>query len=77
MNTKSNPTETFVFKTNISCEGCVATITPILNATEGIESWCVNGVNKDKILTVTSNGITKNQIMDTVHKAGFKIEAMD
>lgn len=77
MNTKSNPTETFVFKTNINCDGCVATITPILNATEGIETWNVNTVNRDKILTVISSGITKNEIMDTVHKAGFKIEDLE
>lgn len=77
MNSKSNEKETFVFKTNINCDGCIAKITPILNVTEGIETWDVNTADRNKILTVTSNGISKNAIMDTVHKAGFKIEDLE
>jgi copper chaperone CopZ len=74
MQTKSNEKETFVFKTNINCSGCVAKVSPILDATEGIEEWTVDTANRDKILSVTSNGISKNEIMETVHKSGFKIE---
>jgi len=77
MNTKSTPTETYIFKTNINCDDCVAIVTPILNATAGIAAWNVNTVNRDTFLSVISDGITKNEIMDTVHKAGFKIEALD
>jgi copper chaperone len=33
--------------------------------------------NRDKILSVTSNGISKNEIMDTIQKAEFKIETFD
>ena len=74
MNTISNEKETFVFKTNINCGGCVAKITQVLDATKGIETWTVDTINRDKILSVTANGISKNEIMDTVQKAGFKIE---
>ena len=77
MNTKSNEKETFVFKTNINCEGCLAKVTPILDATDGIEEWNVDITNKDKILLVISNGTSKNEIMDTVFKAGFKIEDLE
>jgi copper chaperone len=77
MKTKSNEKEIFVFKTNINCDGCMAKITPILDATGGIESWTVDIADRDKILTVISNGITPNEIMDTVRKTGFKIEALD
>ena len=77
MNTKSNEKETFVFKTNINCGGCVAKVTPVLNTTNGIETWTVDTTNKDKILSVTTNGISKSEIMETVQKAGFKIEALD
>ncbi len=77
MNTQSNEKETFVFKTNINCDGCMAKITPILDATGGIESWAVDTANRDKILTVISNGITQNEIMDTVRKTGFKIEDLE
>jgi copper chaperone len=77
MNTKSNEKETFVFKTNINCGGCIAKVTPFLDNTNGIESWTVDTTNKDKLLSVTSNGISENEIIDTVQKAGFKIEALD
>jgi copper chaperone len=77
MNTNPNQKETFVFKTNINCGGCVAKVTPVLNTTVGIETWNVDTTNKDKILLVTANGISKNEIMETVQKAGFKIEELD
>jgi len=77
MNTKSNDKETFVFKTNINCGGCIAKVTPFLDNTNGIETWTVDTTNKDKLLSVTSNGISENEIIDTVQKAGFKIETLD
>jgi copper chaperone len=77
MNTKSNEKETFVFKTNINCDGCVAKVTSILDATDTIEKWTVDTTNRDKILSVTTNGISKSKIMDMVQKTGFKIEPLD
>jgi copper chaperone len=77
MNTNSNEKETFIFKTNINCGGCVAKVTPVLNATGGIEAWTVDTTNRDKVLSVTSNGISKSEIIDTIQKAGFKIEDLD
>jgi copper chaperone CopZ len=74
MNTQSNEKETFAFKTNINCGGCVAKVTPILDTTDGIETWTVDTTNSDKTLLVTSNGISKSEIMDAVQKVGFKIE---
>ncbi|WP_281226007.1 heavy-metal-associated domain-containing protein [Flavobacterium aquiphilum] len=76
MNTKSNEKETFVFKTNINCGGCIAKVTPFLDNTNGIETWTVDTTNKDKLLSITSTGISENEIIDTVQKAGFKIEAL-
>jgi copper chaperone CopZ len=77
MNTQSNEKETFVFKTNINCNGCVAKVTPILDTTDGIETWTVDITNKDKILSAISNGISKREIIEIVQKAGFKIETFD
>jgi len=75
MNTNVDEKEiTFHFKTNIKCGGCVATVTPFLNAAKGISQWSVDTTNNDKILSVTSNGISKNEIINAVQKAGFKIE---
>lgn len=76
MNTKSNEKETFVFKTNINCGGCVAKITPFLDNKTGIETWSVDTANKDKTLKVTLIGISESDIIKTVQEAGFKIETL-
>jgi copper chaperone len=68
--------EKYQFKTNIKCGGCVAQVTPHLNALEGVQSWEVNTQNPDKILTVVADGATVNTIKETVTKAGFKAEKL-
>lgn len=65
------------FKTNINCDGCIAKVTPFLNEAKGICHWEVNTANKDKILTVQTDGITKEKIMQKVQEAGFKIELLN
>lgn len=65
----------FQFKTNINCSGCEAKVTPFLNETKS--DWKVDTTNKDKVLTVKSDGITKQEVMEAVQKAGFKIEPMN
>jgi len=65
------------FKTNINCGGCVAKVTPFLNEAEGISNWEVDTTNKDKILSVNSSGITKDDVIRKVQEAGFKIELIN
>ncbi|MFV0310106.1 MAG: heavy-metal-associated domain-containing protein [Dysgonomonas sp.] len=69
-------TKIFTFKTNINCGGCIAKITPFLDEVKGISNWNVDTANKNKVLTVVSNGITESEVIDTVQKAGFKIETI-
>ena len=64
------------FKTNINCGGCVASVKPHLDNADGICHWEVDTTNKDKVLTVKSKGITEQEIIDTVKKAGFTIEPL-
>lgn len=66
--------ETYQFTTNINCADCVAKVTPALNDAEGICHWDVNTKSKEKILSVHSIGISKQEVMDKVKDAGFKIE---
>lgn len=66
----------YQFKTNINCGGCVSKIKPTLDGTEGIAQWEVDTANKEKVLTVKSEGISQEQIIATVEKAGFKIEPL-
>ncbi|MBS1759348.1 MAG: heavy-metal-associated domain-containing protein [Bacteroidetes bacterium] len=65
--------KTFKFKTNINCGGCIKAVTPHLSKTEGIDEWNVDTNNPDKILTVQSNGVSEEKIIETVKKAGYKI----
>ncbi|MBN8856878.1 MAG: heavy-metal-associated domain-containing protein [Sphingobacteriales bacterium] len=64
------------FKTNINCGGCVASVKPHLDSAKGISHWQVDTTGKDKMLTVTSEGATEQEVITTVQKAGFKIEAL-
>ena len=66
----------FQFKTNINCSSCVATVTPFLNDAEGVCHWEVDTTKKDKVLTVKSEGITEEEVIEAVQKAGFKIASL-
>jgi copper chaperone len=73
MKTENNSLQ---FKTNINCDGCITKVTPFLNEAKGINHWEVNTANQDKILTVQTDGITKEEIIRKVQEAGFKIELL-
>ena len=64
------------FKTNINCSSCVVTVTPFLNDAEGVCHWEVDTNTKEKVLTVKSTGISHQEVIEAVQKAGFKIEAL-
>lgn len=66
----------FQFKTNINCGGCIAKVKPHLDKVQGVCQWSVDTDNREKILTVKSEGITEQQIIETVKNAGFKIESL-
>jgi copper chaperone len=68
--------KTIQFKTNIKCEGCVATVTPFLNAEENIEAWKVNTENPDKILSVSGTNLDPQRVENVLQKAGFKAEVL-
>jgi len=64
------------FKTNINCGGCVATVKPHLDNADGVCHWEVDTNDKNKVLTVKSEGITEQEVISTVQKAGYKIEVL-
>lgn len=66
--------ETLKLKTNINCGGCVAKVTPSLNETVGEKNWQVDTENPNKILTVSSEIVNKEDVIKAVKKAGFKAE---
>lgn len=66
--------KTLKFKTNIKCTGCVAKVTPFLNDEKGIEKWDVDILNPEKILSVETESINSDKIIEAIEKAGFKAE---
>jgi len=67
---------TLQFKTNINCGGCIARVTPRLNEVKGISSWKVDTDNPDKILTVESESLSYEPIIEAVKKVGFNIQPL-
>lgn len=66
--------QTFQFKTNINCSGCVAKVKTALDNADGICHWNVDTSDADRLLTVHSKGITEEEIIKTIGQQGFKIE---
>ena len=64
------------FKTNIKCANCVATVTPFLNEAVGSDNWQVDTQNPSKVLTVSSDAVTAEQVKAAIEKAGYKAEAL-
>lgn len=66
--------DSFTFKTNINCSGCLAKVAPALDAENAIQKWEVDLSSPDKTLRIMSRGISVHQIMKAVRDAGYFIE---
>lgn len=64
----------FQFKTNINCSGCIAAVKPHLDNAKGIKKWEVDTTVPDKILTVEAEGISREEVVSVVEKAGYKVK---
>jgi copper chaperone CopZ len=60
------------FKTNLNCAGCVSKVSADLNSVDGIREWHVDTTHADKILTVKSEGVSEEEIIEMIKKKGFK-----
>ncbi len=65
---------TLQFKTNIKCSGCVAKVSPHLDAAEGIQEWNVDIYNPSKPLTVEAEGLSEEEVKAIIERAGFSAE---
>jgi len=64
----------FQLKTTLNCGGCVAKVKSDLDNAQGICEWNVDTDNPEKILTVSSTGITKEEVAAIITSKGFKAE---
>lgn len=74
--TKKLIMKTLKFKTNIKCGGCIAAVTPFLTKVQGIESWEVDTVNPDKILTVHTDNLDPEDVLTAIKAAGYNAESI-
>ncbi len=63
-----------VYKTNINCGGCIASVTPFLEKAQSVEKWSVDTESKNKLLTVEGSALNKDEVVDLVKSAGFEIK---
>ncbi len=66
--------DTLRFRTNINCGGCVAAVRPFLDEVAGTDQWEVDTADRDKLLSVRAGGITSQDVIGAVQRAGFRIE---
>jgi copper chaperone len=64
--------KTLKFKTNVKCGACVVAITPEMEKLSA-ESWTVDLVHPDRILTVTGE-TDQGKIIEALEKSGYKGE---
>jgi len=69
--------ETIQLKTNIMCGSCIAKVTPVLNETFGETNWKVDLKDPKRMLTVSSDIATENDVIKAVEKAGYKAEELN
>jgi len=68
--------ETVQFKTNIKCSGCIAAVTPVLNELAGEGKWEVDLQSPDKVLTVSVEKASEQEIKKAIENTGYKAEEL-
>lgn len=69
--------KTIQLKSNIMCGSCIAKVTPVLNETFGETNWKVDLKDPKRMLTVSSDTATENDVIKAVEKAGYKAEEIN
>ena len=59
------------FKTNIRCGGCKVKVGNLLNQEDGIKHWDVDLSDPDRKLTVETEGIGAERVIELVKNAGY------
>jgi len=68
--------KTIQVKTNINCGSCIANVTPTLNEMIGENNWKVDITNPKKVLSVTTENLNEQDVIEAVEKAGYKAEKL-
>ncbi len=67
-------TKTLTYKTNIKCNGCIATVTPFFKKNKSIKNWSVDLESADRVLTVEQEGGEASEVEALIKEAGYESE---
>ncbi|TKK69930.1 heavy-metal-associated domain-containing protein [Ilyomonas limi] len=62
---------TYQFKTNIMCTGCIEKVTPYLESNNEIRSWHIDINDKNKILTIETDKLSSEIVTEIIKNAGY------
>lgn len=68
--------KTLSYKTNIKCNGCIATITPFFDTNKAIKKWYVDLESADRILTIELENEEASNIESLIKEAGYEAESI-
>ena len=68
--------KTIELKTNIMCGTCIAKVTPTLNEKLGENNWIVDTLKPNKVLTVSTEDLSEQEVIQAVAEAGYKAERL-
>ncbi len=65
------------FKTNIKCDGCIATVTPILDQAVGAGNWSVDLGSPLRTLALSNVAVSPNEIKARLATVGYQADEID
>ncbi len=65
------------FKTNIKCDACIATVTPILDQSVGKGNWSVDLKSPLRILSIALEEVAPDAIQSGLATVGYQAEEIE
>ena len=65
------------FKTNIKCDACIATVTPILDQSVGKGNWSVDLKSPLRILNIAQLEVAPDAIKSSLATVGYQAEEIE
>lgn len=69
--------KTLTYKTNIKCNGCIATVTPFFQKNKYIKKWQVDLESDDRILTIELEDGDVSEVESLIKEAGYQAEELN
>ncbi|MCX7743144.1 MAG: heavy-metal-associated domain-containing protein [Flavobacteriales bacterium] len=66
----------FEFISNIKCQACINTVTPVLNNFPGIQSWNVDLQDPSRKLIIQANELDVPKLQEALKNVGYTITSV-